>query len=60
MKLFPDIPAAVYRLLFLAPLTPQIASPANIVDGLPLTDRIVVVHFDEGHVIRIMEERCVL
>ena len=51
MKFFPDLPAAFSRLFCLALLAPQIALPATIVDVLPLTDRIVVVHFDEGWVI---------
>ncbi len=39
------------RFFFLALCAPLIASPATIVDVLPLTDRILVVHFDEGYVI---------
>ena len=51
MKFFPDICAIVSRLFLLALIAPPVASAATIVDVLPLTDRFVVVHFDEGHVI---------
>jgi len=51
MKFFPDLPATVRRLFCLALVVSQIASSATILDVLPLTDRIVVVHFDEGHVL---------
>ena len=43
--------AASSGLLVLALFAPQIASPATVVEVRPLTDRIVVVHFDEGHVV---------
>ena len=39
------------RLLFLVLFAPRMAGSATVVEVLPLTDRVVMVHFGEGRVI---------